>query len=74
VILLPVDACPRCLAAAVQTVVHPNVVLPASTTGIFADYVCPACHHQWYTGWAADATTTPCPGCPGCAAQKGEAA
>lgn len=73
-LLLPVDACSRCLARAVTVIAHPSVVVPVTTSGIRADYECPACHYEWYTGWAVDATTHPCPGCPRCAAQKGTAA
>ena len=67
-LLLPTDACPRCLTA---VPVHPARVdeFPA-INGIAAVYSCPACKHQWWTGWADSARDLPCPGCPACRGEK----
>lgn len=61
--LLPTDGCPSCLTMPV----HPEEIwAPDDSDSIAARYECPACGHGWWTGWAREALTLPCPGCAEC--------
>ena len=45
------DRCPECGAERNLPPVEPDQVTEVSLSGLRADYKCPACGHEWFTGW-----------------------